>query len=222
MSDWGQSRLSDDLRWKYGTPPAGNANYAWMQHMIHHLAPNGKLGLVLANGSLSTQTSGEGEIRRRILEADLVEAIVAMPSQLFYTTQIPVCLWFISRKKLRKGETLFIDAREMGSMVTRKLRELTKDDITNIASTVENWQNEENYEDIPGFCKSASLDEIKKNDHILTPGRYVGLPPEEDDGIPFEEKMNTLTSELKDLFAEGNHLQEEVKDQLKSIGWDFE
>jgi type I restriction enzyme M protein len=218
--DWPQSTVADDPRWKYGLPPSSNANYAWMQHMIHHLAPRGKLGLVLANGSLSSQASGEGDIRQKILEADLVECIVAMPSQLFYTTQIPVCLWFVSRAKERSGEVLFIDARNMGTMVSRKLREMTKDDIQKIASTVESWQENDGYEDEAGFCKSATLEDIKKNDYILTPGRYVGLPEEEDDGIPFEEKMESLTSELSGLFAEGRRLEEEVREQLKGIGWD--
>jgi type I restriction enzyme M protein len=182
---------------------------------------------VLTNGSLSSQASGEGGIRQKIIEADLVECIVAMPGQLFYTTPIPVCLWFISRDKPRSGETLFIDARNMGTMVTRKLRELTDDedeenpgDIQKIARTVESWQSGEGYKDVPGFCMSAATDDIKKNDYILTPGRYVGLPDEEDDGEPFEEKMDRLTTELSALFEEGDKLQEEVKKQLGGIGYD--
>lgn len=218
--EWPQSQVKNDVRWQYGLPPTANANYAWMQHMIHHLAPNGKLGLVLANGSLSSQAGGEGDIRQQILEDDLVECIIAMPSQLFYTTQIPVCLWFISRNKKKSGETLFIDARNMGVMVTRKLKELTDNDIKKIAETVENWQNENNYIDIAGFSKSATLDEIKKNDYILTPGRYVGLPEEEDDGEPFNEKMERLTNELSMFFTEGDRLQAEVKKQLKGIGYE--
>jgi type I restriction enzyme M protein len=217
--DWPAERLKDDVRWTYGTPPGANANYAWMQHMIHHLAPNGKLGLVLANGSLSSQAGGEGAIRQAILEADLVECIVAMPSQLFYTTQIPVCLWFISRNKKRKGQTLFIDARNMGELVTRKLRELSENDIKKIAETVESWQNDEGYEDIAGFCKVADLKEIKNNDYILTPGRYVGLEEEEEDSEHYDEKMKRLTGELGELFEEGDRLQEEVKKQLDSIGF---
>lgn len=220
--DWPVERVKEDVRWKYGTPPGANANYAWMQHMIHHLAPKGKLGLVLANGSLSSQAGGEGNIRQGILEADLVECIVAMPAQLFYTTQIPVCLWFISRDKARKGQTLFIDARNMGELVTRKLRELSEDDIRRTADTVEAWQQDDGYKDIPGFCKAATLDEIRQNDFILTPGRYVGLAEEEDDGEPYEEKMRRLTRELAELFKEGDRLQEEVKKQLKSIGWEIE
>ena len=219
--EWPQAQVANDVRWKYGLPPSANANYAWMQHMIHHLAPGGKLGLVLANGSLSSQASGEGDIRKKIIEDDLVECIVAMPPQLFYTTQIPVCLWFITRGKQRSGETLFIDARNMGTMVTRKLRELTDDDIQKIAQTVERWQNGEGYEDVPGFCKAATTDDIRKNDYILTPGRYVGLPDEKEDGEPFEEKMNRLASELSVLFAEGDRLQEEVKKQLGGIGYEL-
>lgn len=219
--DWPQSQVKDDHRWEYGLPPAANANYAWMQHMISHLAPKGKLGLILANGSLSSQASGEGDIRKKILEADLVEAIVAMPSQLFYTTQIPVCLWFITRDKKRKGEMLFIDARNMGTMVTRKLRELTTTDIEKIGKTVEDWQEQNEYNDVAGFCKSSSLEEIKKNDYILTPGRYVGLPEEEEDSEPFDEKMERLTGELSELFEEGDKLTEEVKKQLKGIGYDI-
>ena len=232
--DWPQSQVKDDVRWKYGLPPAGNANYAWMQHMIHHLAPEGKLGLVLANGSLSSQASGEGDIRQKIIEEDdLVECIIAMPPQLFYTTQIPVCLWFISRNKKRSKETLFIDARNMGSMVTRKLKELSNTDIQKIAETVKNWQlsasstddgfesDEGKYRDVAGFCKSATLNEIRKNDYILTPGRYVGLPDEEEDGEPFDEKMTRLTTELSELFTEGDRLQEEVKKQLKGIGYEI-
>lgn len=219
--DWPQAQVASDVRWKYGLPPSANANYAWMQHMIHHLAPGGKLGLVLANGSLSSQTSGEGNIRKAIIEDDLVECIVAMPSQLFYTTQIPVCLWFITRGKQRSGETLFIDARNMGTMVTRKLRELPDEDIGKIAGTAERWQNGEGYEDEAGFCKAATTDDIKKNDYILTPGRYVGLPEEEDDGEPFEEKMDRLTGELSALFADGDRLQQEVKKQLRGIGYEL-
>jgi len=219
--EWPQAQVKEDVRWKYGLPPSANANFAWMQHMIHHLAPDGKLGLVLANGSLSSQASGEGDIRRKIIEDDLVECIVAMPPQLFYTTQIPVCLWFITRGKKRSGETLFIDARGMGTMVTRKLRELTDEDIQKIAGTVERWQNGEGYEDVSGFCKSATTDDIKKNDYILTPGRYVGLPNEEDDGEPFEEKMDRLTKELSTLFEEDDRLKEEVKKQLGGIGYEL-
>ncbi|MGI6487585.1 MAG: type I restriction-modification system subunit M [Syntrophothermaceae bacterium] len=195
LSAWGQERLKDDVRWKYGLPPAGNANFAWMQHMIHHLAPNGKMGLVLANGSLSSQTAGEGEIRQNIIEADLVEGIVAMPPQLFYTTQIPVCIWFLSKNKKQKGKTLFIDARSLGTMVSRRLRELTDDDIAKIADTFQAFESG-TCEDIQGFCAVVETAEIAKHDYILTPGRYVGIEEEEDDGEPFNEKMIRLTGEL--------------------------
>ncbi|MDD4759582.1 MAG: class I SAM-dependent DNA methyltransferase [Bacteroidaceae bacterium] len=220
LSDWGADRLAEDVRWKYGTPPAGNANFAWMQHMIHHLAPQGKIGLVLANGSLSSQTGGEGNIRRAIVEADLVEGIVAMPSQLFYTTQIPVSLWFLTRDKKQKGKTLFIDARNMGTMVTRKLRELTDDDIGRIADTFTAFENG-TLEDEKGFCATVATAEIEKQDFILTPGRYVGIAEQEDDGEPFDEKMQRLTSELSELFAKSHELENEIKKQLKGIGYEI-
>ncbi|MDR3346534.1 MAG: type I restriction-modification system subunit M, partial [Campylobacteraceae bacterium] len=195
LSAWGADRLADDPRWKYGLPPSGNANFAWIQHMIYHLSPNGKLGLVLANGSLSSNTGGEGEIRKRIVEDDLVWGIVAMPSQLFYGVQIPATLWFISRNKPQKGKTLFVDARKMGEMKTRRLRELSEADILKIADTFTAFDNG-NVEDVKGFCAVADLSEIKKQDYILTPGRYVGIEEQEDDGEPFEEKMTRLTSEM--------------------------
>ena len=220
LKKWGQEQLQDDVRWKYGIPPKGNANFAWMQHMIHHLSPKGKIGLVLANGSLSSTTSGEGKIRQAIVEDDLVECIVALPTQLFYTTGIPVCLWFLNRDKKQKGKTLFIDAREMGTMVSRKLRELTDDDIELIADTFTKFE-EGTLEDEKGFCKVSDLEEIKKHDFILTPGRYVGFKPEEDDGIPFEEKMKTLTTELGELFEESNELESKIRQSLKEIGFEF-
>lgn len=220
LKKWGQEQLQDDLRWRYGIPPKGNANFAWMQHMIHHLSPNGKIGLVLANGSLSSTTSGEGKIRQAIVEDDLVEGIVALPTQLFYTTGIPVCLWFLNRNKKQKGKTLFIDAREMGTMVSRKLRELTDEDIELIADTFTKFE-EGTLEDEKGFCKVSDLEEIKKHDYILTPGRYVGFKPEEDDGIPFEEKMKTLTTELDALFKESNELEGKIRQNLKEIGFEF-
>ena len=220
LKKWGQEDLQDDVRWKYGIPPKNNANFAWMQHMIHHLNPNGKIGLVLANGSLSSTTGGEGKIRQAIVEDDLVEAIVALPTQLFYTTGIPVCLWFLNRNKKQEGKTLFIDAREMGTMVSRKLRELTDDDINLIADTYNKFV-EGTLEDEKGFCKVSDLEEIKKHDFILTPGRYVGFKPEEDDGIPFEEKMATLTKELGELFEESNKLESKIRQSLKEIGFEF-
>jgi type I restriction enzyme M protein len=220
LSDWGQERLKDDVRWKYGLPPAGNANFAWMQHMIHHLAPNGKIGLVLANGSLSSQTGGEGEIRKNIIEADLVEGIVAMPTQLFYTTGIPVSLWFLNKNKKQKGKTLFIDARNLGTMVSRRLRELTDDDIAKIAGTFEAFKNG-TCEDIKGFCAVVETAEIAKHDYILTPGRYVGIEEEEDDGEPFDEKMIRLTGELAEMFAKRQELEQEIRERLGAIGYEL-
>ncbi len=214
LKKWGQEQLTQDKRWKYGLPPKNNANFAWMQHMIYHLSERGKIGLVLANGSLSSTTGGEGKIRQAIVEDDLVECIVALPTQLFYTTGIPVCLWFLNKNKKQKGKTLFIDAREMGTMVSRKLRELTDEDIDVIADTFSDFEDGV-LEDEKGFCKVSDLEEIKKHDFILTPGRYVGFKPEEDDGIPFEEKMKTLTSELDKLFKESNELEAKIRQSLK-------
>ena len=224
MSSWGGDKLINDKRWVYGVPPAGNANFAWMQHMIHHLAPNGKIGLVLANGALSSNTSGEGDIRKRIIEADLVEAIVALPSQLFYTTGIPVTLWFLNKNKTNKGKTLFIDAREMGTMETRKLRVLTdKEDIPKIATTIENWQNGKNYQDEKGYCKSATLQEIQQNDYILTPGRYVGIQETQEDSEPYAVKMPRLKQELFAMFEDSKKLEDEIKKQLeKLVGGSYE
>ncbi len=219
ISDWGGEHLQDDIRWKYGVPPTGNANFAWLQHMIHHLAPNGVAGVVLANGSMSSMTSNEGEIRRNLVEADLIDCMVALPSQLFFNTMIPACLWFIRRgKEHRKGEVLFIDAREMGEMFTRRNRRLNDDDIEKISTTYHKWQNG-GYEDVPGFCKTATLEEIRNQNHILTPGRYVGFAEEEDDGVPFEDKMKELTSQLKEQMEEGKRLDEEIKKNLESIGF---
>ena len=227
LSDWGADKLADDVRWQYGLPPAGNANFAWLQHMIYHLAPNGKIGMVLANGSLSSQSGGEGEIRKNIINADLVECIVAMPTQLFYTTQIPVSLWFLSKNKKQKGKTLFIDARKMGVMVTRKLRELTdgsedpeKNDIGKIADTYKAFV-EGTLEDEKGFCAVVTTEEIAKQDYILTPGRYVGIEDQEDDGEPFEEKMTRLTAELSQLFVKSHELETEIKERLGAIGYDI-
>ena len=217
---WGQENLKEDVRWKYGLPPSGNANYAWIQHMIHHLAPNGKIGLVLANGALSTQSSGEGEIRRKIIEDDLIEGIVAMPTQLFYSVTIPVTLWFISKNKKQKGKTLFIDARNMGHMVDRKHRDFSDDDIMKLANTFLAFQ-EGKLEDTKGFCSIATLNDIEKQDYILTPGRYVGIEDQEDDGEPFDEKMSRLSSELSDLFEKSHELEDEIKKNLKSIGFEI-
>lgn len=220
LSGWGQDKLLDDVRWQYGTPPAGNANFAWLQHMIWHLAPNGRIGMVLANGSLSSQSGGEGEIRKNIINADLVDCIVAMPSQLFYTTQIPVSLWFLAKNKKQKGKTLFIDARKLGTMVTRKLRELTDEDIKRIADTYNTFVDG-TLKDEKGFCAVVTTQDIAKQDYILTPGRYVGIEEQEDDGEPFEEKMGRLTSELSELFAKSHELEAEIKERLGAIGYDI-
>ena len=217
---WGQERLTEDVRWKYGVPPANNANYAWIQHMIHHLAPNGKIGLVLANGALSTQSSGEGEIRKRIIEDDLIEGIVAMPTQLFYSVTIPVTLWFISKNKKQKGKTLFIDARKMGFMVDRKHRDLSYEDIAKLADTFTAFQNGE-LEEVKGFCAVATTEDIAKQDHILTPGRYVGIEEQEDDGEPFDEKMKRLTSELSEMFEKSHGLENEIREKLGAIGYEL-
>lgn len=221
LSDWGADRLADDVRWKYGTPPDGNANFAWIQHIIHHLAPTGRAGVVLANGSLSSQSGGEGEIRRRIVEADLVDCIVAMPPQLFYTTQIPVSIWFFNKAKSQKGKTLFIDARNMGTMVTRKLRELTDDaggDIERIAETYKAYCDG-TLQDEKGFCAVADLERIASQDFILTPGRYVGIAEQTEDAEPFDAKMSRLTTELSALFEQSHTLESEIKKQLESIGY---
>lgn len=218
ISDWGQEKLVDDYRWIYGVPPKGNANYAWLQHMISKLSVNGKAAIILANGSLSAGGQ-EGEIRKNIIEADLVDCIVAMPSNLFYTVTIPCSVWIINRNKKQKGKTLFINASNLGTMVTRKLRELTEEDIHKIADTYHNYQNDTNYDDILGYCKKSTLDEIKSNDYVLTPGRYVGAEEVQDDGIPFEEKMKKLTEELFKQFEESHKLEEEIKKNLKAIGY---
>lgn len=218
LSDWGADKLKDDPRWKYGNPPAGNANFAWLQHMIYHLAPGGKIGMVLANGSLSSQSGGEGEIRKNIINADLVECIVAMPTQLFYTTQIPVSLWFLSKQKKQQGKTLFIDARKLGTMVSRKLRELTDTDIARIADTYKAYVAG-TLEDEKGFCAVVTTQDIAKQDYILTPGRYVGIEEQEDDGEPFEEKMARLTGELSELFAQSHTLEDEIRQKLEAIGY---
>ncbi|MCQ4921462.1 type I restriction-modification system subunit M [Tissierella carlieri] len=275
ISDWGGARLVDDVRWKYGTPPEGNANYAWLQHMIYHLSPNGVAGIVLANGSLSSNTSNEGEIRKNLLESDLVDAIVALPDKLFYSTGIPVSLWILNRNKKnnskyrsREREVLFIDARNLGEMIDRRHRELKEEDIRKIADTYHGWRNVGNaqftvhnsqlknkdshpeviegsstchserseesllplvaeegaiyggYEDIKGFCYSATIDEIREHEYVLTPGRYVGIEEVEDDGVPFEEKIENLTSELSELFAKSRRLEEEIRKNLGGTGYE--
>lgn len=219
LSGWGQDKLLGDMRWQYGTPPAGNANFAWLQHMIWHLAPGGRIGMVLANGSLSSQSGGEGEIRKNIICADLVDCIVAMPTQLFYTTQIPVSLWFLAKNKKQKGKTLFIDARKLGTMVSRKLRELTSEDIGRIASTY-NAFAAGTLEDEKGFCAVATTQEIERQDYILTPGRYVGIEEQEEDGEPFQEKMARLTAELSELFQKSHELEGEIRRKLGGMGYE--
>ena len=227
-SDWRGELLRDDKRWAYGVPPVGNANFAWVQHFIHHLAPTGTAGFVLANGSMASNTSGEGEIRKAMVEADLVDCMVALPGQLFYSTQIPVCLWFLARDKRngrfrdRRGEVLFIDARKLGTMIDRVHRELTDEDIARIANTYHAWRGDKDaggsYEDVPGFCKSATLDDIRKHGHVLTPGRYVGVEAAEDDGEPFGEKMKRLTATLEEQFRESSRLEAVIRQNLKELG----
>jgi type I restriction enzyme M protein len=272
VSDWGGERLRDDRRWQYGVPPAGNANFAWVQHMVHHLAPAGVAGFVLANGSMSSNQSGEGGIRKALIEADLVDCMVALPGQLFYSTQIPACLWFLRRDKSklqntshhpgnlssrhsgaaeggtrnpaldtpttgRRGQILFIDARKLGSMISRTQRELTDKDIARIADTYHLWRGEavlpspsgrgaggegsapREYQDIPGFCKSATLEEVRKHGHVLTPGRYVGAEAQEDDGEPFEEKMKRLVATLHEQQAEAAKLDAAIAANLKELGY---
>ncbi|HEY2975960.1 MAG TPA: N-6 DNA methylase, partial [Pyrinomonadaceae bacterium] len=242
-SDWGGDRLRDDKRWQFGKPPAGNANFAWIQHIIHHLAPTGFAGFVLANGSMSSNQSGEGEIRKNIIEADLVDCMIALPGQLFYSTQIPACLWFLTRDKSGKtpsprsrgegggegrlrdrcGQVLFIDARKLGVMADRTHRELTDDEIARIARTYHAWRGERDagkYEDIPGFCKTSTLDDIRKHGHVLTPGRYVGAEVQEDDAEPFQEKMKRLAATLREQLAESRKLDTSIELNLKELGFD--
>lgn len=233
ISDWGGKQLTDDVRWRYGTPPAGNANYAWLQHMVYHLAPNGSAGIVLANGSLSSNTSNEGEIRKNLLKSDLVDCIVALPDKLFYSTGIPVSLWILNRNKKtnskfrsREGEVLFIDARHLGEMIDRRHRELSAtgedNDVSKIADTYHSWRNiNGKYEDVKGFCKSAKIEEIQEHEYVLTPGRYVGIEDIEDDGTPFEEKMDNMTAELAELFAKSRHLEDDIRKNLGGIGYEF-
>jgi type I restriction enzyme M protein len=230
MSPWGGDRLKDDPRWQYGVPPEGNANFAWVQHFVYHLAPHGEAGFLLANGSMSSNTSGEGEIRRRMIEADLVDCMVAMPGQLFYSTQIPVCLWFLARfkgsnrLKDRRKHILFIDARKLGRLVDRTHKELSVEDIQRIAGTYHAFRGDpraSEYEDIAGFCKSATVGEVAANGYVLTPGRYVGAEDVEDDGEPFDQKMQQLAAQLSAQMRESNKLDEEIKKNLKGLGYDI-
>ncbi|WP_313340061.1 class I SAM-dependent DNA methyltransferase [Sedimentibacter sp.] len=215
--------VQDDVRWKYGIPPANNANYAWIEHIISKLSPKGVAGFVLANGSMSTSTKAEAEIRKNILEAGLVDCIVTMPTNLFYNVTIPVCLWFLSKKREnRKDKVLFIDGRKMGTMVTRKHRELSDEEIKKVCDTYHNWRDgKEEYEDIQGFCKSAKIEEIRAREYILTPGRYVGIEEAEADDEPFEEKMARLTEELSEMFAKSHHLEKEIRQRLGAVGYEF-
>lgn len=232
ISDWGGERLADDVRWKFGTPPKGNANFGWLQHIIHHLAPRGTAGVVLANGSMSSQQSGEGDIRRAMIEADQVDCMVALPGQLFFSTQIPACLWILARDKSanghrdRRGETLFIDARKLGFMVDRVRREFTEEDVEKIAGAYHRWRakpetREQNrwadYQDEPGFCKVATLEEVRSHGHVLTPGRYVGAADAEDDGVSFVEKFEGLRETLLAQFAEGRVLEESIERHLLEV-----
>ena len=225
VSDWGGEQLRDDKRWEHGVPPAGNANFAWVQHFLHHLAPRGIAGFVLANGSMSSSQSGEGEIRKNIIEAGLVDCIIALPGQLFRSTQIPACLWFLRRGRhpeSRSGETLFIDARKFGHMLDRTRRDLSPEDIARIADTYHAWRGSgdtSDYEDVPGFCKSANLEEIRKHGHVLTPGRYVGAAPQEDDGEPFVEKMVRLSAQWREQQAEAQRLDAEIEANLQRLGF---
>lgn len=245
IKEWWDGKLEGDARWKYGTPPQGNANFAWVQHMLHHLSPNGSMALLLANGSMSSVSSGEGDIRRALIEADLVECMVALPGQLFTNTQIPACIWFLTKNKQarsrsgatllrdRRGETLFIDARKLGFMKDRVLRDFSDEDVEKIAGTFRAWRcdsltkNQEQgtknstavYADVAGFCKSATTAEIASHGHVLTPGRYVGAEDIEDDGEPFEEKMTRLSAELAVQFSESARLEEAIRNNLKGLGY---
>ncbi|EGR0636799.1 SAM-dependent DNA methyltransferase [Vibrio vulnificus] len=233
IKDWWHAKLEGDIRWKYGTPPQGNANYGWIQHMLHHLNDNGSMGLLLANGSMSSNTNNEGEIRKALIEADLVECMVALPGQLFTNTQIPACIWFLTKNKKggssstqkgkrdRRGETLFIDARNLGFMKDRVLRDFTNDDIAKIADVFHAWQSGTGYEDEKGFSFSAKLADMQKHDYVLTPGRYVGAADAEEDSEPFTDKMQRLTAQLKSQFAESDRLEKAIKENLAGIGYEL-
>jgi type I restriction enzyme M protein len=233
MKEWDTGVDDNDPRWVYGKPPSGNANFAWLQHMLYHTAPNGSVGLLLANGSMSSNTSGEGQIRKALIEADLIECMVALPGQLFTNTQIPACIWFLSKNKKartsasgrqlrdRSGEVLFIDARNLGYMKDRVLRDFTPEDLNLITDHFHNWQTGEGYEDQPGLVKATKLEEIQKHDYVLTPGRYVGATEQEDDGEPFAEKMARLTAQLKTQFEQSDKLEAEIKKNLAGLGYEF-
>jgi type I restriction enzyme M protein len=234
ISDWGGERLREDVRWAFGVPPVGNANYAWLQHIVHHLAPHGFAGVVLANGSMSSQQSGEGEIRKEMIEKGVVDCMVALPGQLFYSTQIPACLWILAKDRSnglvrktrlrdRRGEVLFIDARKMGVLVDRTRRELADEEVKRIATTYHAWRREPEagpYADVPGFCKSATLDEIRKHGHVLTPGRYVGAETQDEDDEVFDAKMKRLTAQLGTQMARGAELDAVIREKLKALGYE--
>jgi type I restriction enzyme M protein len=232
MKEWDTGVGENDPRWKYGTPPSGNANFAWLQHMLYHLAPNGSMGLLLSNGSMSSNTNNEGLIRKKLIEEDLIECMVALPGQLFTNTQIPACIWFLTKNKGarttasgrklrdRKGEVLFIDARNLGYMKDRVLRDFTADDLTQVTGAFHHWQMGESYEDIAGFVKSEKLEKIQKHNHVLTPGRYVGAVDVEEDSEPFAEKMTRLTAQLKEQFSESDRLEAEIKNNLAGLGYE--
>lgn len=248
ISDWSGEQLREDIRWKYGVPPVGNANYAWLQHFVYKLSPNGTAGIVLANGSMNSNTGNEGEIRKNMIEAGLIDCMVALPAQLFYNTMIPACIWFISRNRGtltpaspggrgafrdRRNEILFIDARKLGVMVNRRNKELTDADVQKIASTYHNWRNLPStsgrgaggegigYTDVPGFCKAATMDEVRSNNYVLMPGRYVGTEEAEDDGILFSDKITALTTKLSEQLSKGHELEKQIRENLKSIGYEF-
>ena len=228
VSDWGAERLKDDQRWRFGAPPKGNANFAWVQHMVHHLSPSGVAGFVLANGSMSSRQKAEAAVRQGLVDAEMVDCMVALPSQLFYSTQIPACLWFLARDRSngryrdRRGRVLFIDARQLGRMVDRTHRELTDDDVSRIADTYHAWRSHDApdaYQDVPGFCKSAPLEEVGQYDYVLTPGRYVGVEPQEEDDEPFEDKMRRLSAEWREQVAEARRLDAAIEANLRSLGF---
>jgi type I restriction enzyme M protein len=230
MSDWGGENLKEDVRWKYGVPPGGNANFAWVQHIVHHLAPNGIAGFVLANGSMSSNQSGEGDIRKNLIEADLVDCMIALPGQLFYGTGIPACLWFLTKTKKngkfgdRRGKTLFVDARKLGVLIDRVHRDLTNEEITRVAGTYHAWRGEPSaskYEDVLGFCRSATLDEIRQHGYALTPGRHVGAEEAEEEDEPFEATMKRLTTRLRQQMQEARQLDSAITANLKELGYEI-
>jgi type I restriction enzyme M protein len=222
ISDWWHASLDGDARWVYGTPPQGNANYAWLQHILHHLKPTGRAGIVLANGSMSSSQNSEGQIRAAMVDDDVVEVMVALPGQLFFNTQIPACLWFLAKQKKRKGEVLFIDARKQATMISRVQSELTDEVIERISQTVAAWRSGTgDYQDIAGFCRSVHLAEIAQHGHVLTPGRYVGAEEVEDDDEAFADKMQTLTAKLGEQMAKGAELDALIRQKLGGLGYEF-